>query len=500
VPGKPITQLQVKLYMSNRSKPNYTQASAAASAGFSERTARRIEQGLHTTVKQPRDYKTRQDPLNGLFETHLVPLLEKNPGLQPITLLDVLDEKVPGCFGQSHLRTLQRRVKRWRAKHGPEKEVIFQQRHIIGDMGISDYTQFKNVQIHIGGQPFNHKLYHFRLVYSGWTYVQIVFGGESFESLSCGLQNALWQCGGVPLQHRTDSLSAAFKNHSEKTLLTERYQKLCQHYSLRATRNNPGIAHENGAIEGPNGHFKRKIEQQLMLREKGSHFDSLKEYQQLIEQTVAKINRQCRTRFNEEKAHLKALPGRRTNDFVEQYARVSSSSTIAVKRVTYTVPSRLIGADLLVHIFDDHLQLFYGHEPTLRLKRLRTSGTHRLRSVDYRHVIHSLAKKPNAFKCSLIRDDLVPLGDFRLIWHKLIANGVTDDSCYYMVNLLLIAKNYDCEQALGRYVLGGLDSGVQHSIEACRTFFKPATITVPAVLTQQHDIKGYDCLMGGLHG
>ncbi|MFT5164294.1 MAG: hypothetical protein ACI9FJ_002895 [Alteromonadaceae bacterium] len=290
MPGKPITQLQVKLYMSNRNKSNHTQVSAAASAGFSERTARRVEQGAYTTAKQPRNYKTRKDPFNGLFEEHLVPLLEENPGLQPVTLLDVLDEKAPGCFGQSHLRTLQRRVKRWRAKYGPDKEVIFQQRHIIGDMGISDYTPFKNVQIYIDGQLFNHKLYHFRLVYSGWTYVQIVFGGESVESLSCGLQNALWQCGGVPQQHRTDSLSAAFKDHTEETLLTERYQNLCQYYGIRATRNNPGIAYENGAIEGPNGHFKRKMEQQMMLRG-GSHFDSLSEYQQLIEQTVAKINR-----------------------------------------------------------------------------------------------------------------------------------------------------------------------------------------------------------------
>ena len=121
------------------------------------------------------------------------------------------------------------------------------------------------------------------------------------------------------------------------------------------TRNNPGVAHENGAIEGANGHFKRKMEQQMMLRNGGSHFDSLAEYQQLIEQTVAKINRQCKTRFDEEKAHLQVLPTRRTNDFCEAFVSVTSSSTISVKRVTYTVPSRLIGVRLLVHIFDDHL-------------------------------------------------------------------------------------------------------------------------------------------------
>lgn len=499
MPGKPITQLQVKLFMSVRNHSNLTQVTAAAKAGFSERTARRIESGVHSTVKQPRAYKTRKDPFDGLFEEHLVPLLKLNPALQPITLLDVLDEKAPGCFGRSHLRTLQRRVKRWRAKYGPEQEVMFQQRHIPGDMGISDYTILKTVQISIAGDPFKHRLYHYRLVYSGWTYVQVVLGGESFESLSCGLQNALWLCGGVPEQHRTDSLSAAFNNHSEQQLLTERYRKLCQHYQLTATRNNPGVAHENGAIEGPNGHLKRKIEQQLLLRE-SSNFSSLEEYRQFIQQIVAKINRQCKTRFDEEKSHLHPLPSRRTNDFCEQYVSVTSSSTISVKRVTYTVPSRLIGVRLLVHILDDHLQLFYGHEPTLRLERLHVTGRHRLRSVDYRHVIHSLAKKPNAFKCSLIRDDLIPLGDFRLIWQKLIEDGVNDDNCHYMVNLLLIAKNYDCEQALGRYVLSELEKGRQLSIEQCRQFFEPTTVVVPMVLTQQHNIKDYDHLLGGLHG
>jgi hypothetical protein len=135
--GISITQQQVKLYMSHRK--NNSQVKSAAKAGISERSARRIESGAHQTQEQPRQYRTRQDPFNGLFEQHLVPLLEVNPQLQPITLLGVLEEKVPNQFDQSHLKTLQRRVKRWRAKEGPEQEVIFLQRHTPGDMGISDY-------------------------------------------------------------------------------------------------------------------------------------------------------------------------------------------------------------------------------------------------------------------------------------------------------------------------------------------------------------------------
>jgi len=497
MPGKSITQQQVKLYMSYHKKN--TQVKSAAKAGISERSARRIEKGEHQTQHQPRQYRTRKDPFNGLFEQHLVPLLKENPALQPITLLDVLAEKAPEQFDHSHLRTLQRRVKRWRAKEGPDQEVMFLQRHIPGDMGISDYTWMNKLKITLSGNEFKHKLYHYRLVHSGWTYVQVTLGGESFESLSSGLQNAFWRSGGVPINHRTDSLSAAFKNHSEKTLLTERYAKLCKHYGVNATRNNKGVAHENGAIESAHGHLKRKIDQQLMLR--GSRdFSNLADYEAFINLIVAKINRQCKTRFEAEKSHLQTLPSRRTNDFSELHVKVNSSSTITVKRVLYTVPSRLVGTALLIHIYDDRLALFYGHELTLTLPRLYAQGTARARCIDYRHVIHSLAKKPNAFRNSLLREDLIPCGDFTLIWQQLTLNGLSDLDCRYMVDLLVLADNYDCEQALGRYVLTALEGKNKVSIKQCRELFGCDNIEIPLLVSQQHSLSGYDCLIGGLHG
>jgi len=497
MPGTSITRQQVKLYMSYRK--NNSQVKSASKAGISERSARRIEKSEHQAQQQPRQYRTRKDPFNGLFEQHLIPLLKKNPALQPITLLDVLADKAPGQFDHSHLRTLQRRVKRWRAKEGPEQEVIFLQRHIPGDMGISDYTWMNKLSITLNGNEFKHKLYHYRLVYSGWTYVQVTLGGESFESLSSGLQNAFWRSGGVPMSHRTDSLSAAFKNHSEQTLLTERYARLCKHYAVNATRNNKGVAHENGAIESAHGHLKRKIDQQLILR--GSRdFNNLADYETFINLIVAKINRQCKTRFEEEKPHLQTLPSRRTNDFSELHVKVNSSSTITVKRVLYTVPSRLIGTALLVHIHDDRLALFYGHELTLTLPRLYAQGSNRVRCIDYRHVIHSLAKKPNAFRNSLLRDDLIPYGDFTLIWQQLTQSALSDSDCKYMVDLLVLADNYACEQALGRYVLSALEKGNRVTIKQCRELFGPENIEVPWLVSQQHSLTSYDCLIGGLHG
>jgi hypothetical protein len=313
------------------------------------------------------------------------------------------------------------------------------------------------------------------------------------------LQNAFWRSGGVPTTHRTDSLSAAFNNHAQEMLLTDRYEKLCSHYGVIATRNNKGIAHENGAIESPNRHLKHKIEQQLLLRH-SRDFATLAEYAAFVGLIVSKINRQCKTRFDEERPHLKPLPSRRTHDFSELYVKVTSSSTINVKRVIYTVPSRLIGSVLLVHIYDDRLALFLGHEPTLTLSRLRSQGNARSRKVDYRHIIHSLAKKPNAFKCSQLRDDIIPQGDLTLLWQQLTKEYVSDRDCRYMVDLLLLAHNNDCEYALGRYVLSAYESGSPVSIDQCRAFFETTAIKVPAIIAQQHSIKSYDSLMGGAHG
>ena len=495
--GKSITKHQVNLYMSYRQKHN--QVKAAAKAGISERSARRIESGQHAVSRQPRLYRTRKDPFNGAFEQHLVPLLEADPKLQPITLLDKLDTIMPGQFGQKHLRTLQRRVKKWLATEGPEQEVIFRQKYMPGFMGISDYTWMNKLEITLNGEHFKHKLFHYKLVYCGWTYVQVVLSGESFESLSTGLQNAFWRSGGVPQTHRTDSLSAAFNNHYEQETLTERYQKLCKHYSVVPTRNNKGVAHENGAIEVAHSHLKQKVDQQLRLR--GSRdFATMSEYQVFLDVIVAKINRQCKTRFDEERAHLTALPKRRTNDFSEQYVKVTSSSTISIKRVTYTVPSRLIGQRLLVHIYDTRLDVFLGHELTDTLPRVYAQGHQRSRAVDYKHVIHSLAKKPNAFKYSQLREDLIPDGDLSLLWQQLTQVHVSDDDCRYMVALLQLAHNYNCEQALGRYVLKNYEEGKRVSIDMCRKMFGESTVIIPEVVSQQHNISDYDALLGGLHG
>ena len=247
-----IQPYQIRVYMNARDL-GLSQADAASIAEFSERSGQRIEAGAHQPNRgRVRDWRTSADPLAGVWEEELEPMLRREPRLQPMTLFEHLQERYPGQYPQV-LRTVQRRVRTWKALYGEAPEVMFELRHEPGVMGISDFTELKGVSITLGGQPFEHLLYHYRLAYSGWSYAQVIQGGESFIALSEGLQNALFASGGAPQEHRTDSLSAAYRNTggAGRKPLTRLYDDLCHHYRLRPTRNNTGIAHENGAIESP---------------------------------------------------------------------------------------------------------------------------------------------------------------------------------------------------------------------------------------------------------
>ncbi len=125
-----------------------------------------------------------------------------------------------------------------------------------------------DLAVSIAGEPLSHRLYHFRLAFSGFAHAHVILGGESYVALAEGLQNALWALGGVPEQHRTDSLSAAFRNLDRKGQddLTQRYEALVAHCGMEPTRNNPGVAHENGAVESAHGHLKKAIADALLMR------------------------------------------------------------------------------------------------------------------------------------------------------------------------------------------------------------------------------------------
>ena len=225
---------------------------------------------------------------------------------------------------------------------------------------------------HDRGRPFDHRLYHFRLPFSGFEHAHVVLGGESFVALAEGLQNALWALGGVPEQHRSDSLSAAFCNldRDAQADLTRRYEELCTHYGMTPSRNNPGVAHENGSIESSHGHLKRALHDELLLR--GSRdFEDLAAYRRFVDELVGRRNARNRKRIEIERAALKPLPDRRTTDYEEARVLVTSSGGFILRRVFYSVPSRLIGHRLNVRLYDDRLECFLGSTRLLTLRRGR---------------------------------------------------------------------------------------------------------------------------------
>src|SRR5471032_1166295 len=246
--GTRITDRQVRLYMTNRK--SHTQETAAAKSGMSERTARRIEHNGKLPSQTPRRYwRSRPDPFADVWESEVVPLLRGVPKLKAITLLRKLQEDHPERFPDSMRRTLERHISQWRALEGPGKEVFFPQTYQPGVRGLSDFTHMEKLGVTIAGVAFGHMLYHFVLAFSRWEYASVVDTGESFQALAAGLQNALWQAGGCPSEHRSDSLSAAFKNLQEKDDFTVRYAALLGHYGMEGTRNNRGLGHEYGVVK-----------------------------------------------------------------------------------------------------------------------------------------------------------------------------------------------------------------------------------------------------------
>jgi hypothetical protein len=501
MPGNWITHEQKELYMTSRRRGK-TQAVSAVKAGISERSGRAIEQGKREDPRKKKRGRTRSDPLAAVWESELKPLLEQLPSLQPITLLEHLqahhlDEAGHPIYQDSVLRTLQRRVKLWRVTEGPKREVMFRQEHRPGRLGLSDFTQLKKVAVTIKGQPLSHRLYHFRLAFSHWSHMKVVLGGESYTALAEGLQEALWRLGGVPAEHRTDSLSAAFKNISrhESEDITKRYKDFCQHYGMKATRNNRGAGHENGSVESAHGHIKRRIRQALLLRG-CEEFDSLEAYQAFIDKVVCDHNRRNAKALSVERESLNPLPSRKTTDYTEVVARVSHSSTIDVRRVTYTVPSQLQGETLRIHLYNDRLLAFVGGREVCQLTRLYGQGMKRARQVDYRHVIHSLVKKPQAFRWSRLREELLPTSCYRDIWTYVDEHLEARQACRFIVGLLHLASEYDCEATLGARVLKDVSCLRLLPLSAYQSQFKQATPTCSDLRLQaQHALSEYDELI-----
>lgn len=489
MPGKRVTDQQVIKYKQYRQR--LSQEAAAAKVGISERTARRLERlDELPSQRAARTWRTRSDPLAAVWESEVLPMLRGAPDLTAVTVLEELQRRHPGDYANAVLRTLQRRVRRWRALEGPEREVFFAQRHEPGRLGLSDFTHAADLDVHIAGARFEHLLYQFALAYSGWRHVAVVLGGECFLDLSAGLQDALWELGGSPREHRTDSLSAAFRNLAEREDLTRRYEWLCAHYGMVPSRNNRGASHENGSIEARHGTLKHFIDQALLLR--GSReFDSLEAYRHFLAEVTARANGRIAKALTIERACLRPLPPRRTNEYEEVDARVTKFAVFTVRGVVYSAPSRLIGHRLKVRVYAERIEAMLGGACVLRAPR----SLRGMQIVDFRHVLPALKRKPGALVRWRMRDALFPRSEYRDTWRRLIERLPEARAARTMVGLLELAQT--AGEAVVARRLGEFDAaGELPDLEVLRAEFAPRIPVQPTVQVQLPPLAAYDQLVG----
>ncbi|WP_146158199.1 IS21 family transposase [Enhygromyxa salina] len=476
-----------------------TQETAAAAAGMSVRTARKWQRGSlpSQTEASPRDWRTRKDPFEGVWEAKIEPLLEADTGaeLEAKTLMQLLVDADPERFSIGQLRTMQRRVRDWRALRGPEKGVYFEQEHPPGKEAGLDFTSGNSLGVTVGGQPFMHLLFEFVLIASTWTWACVAFS-ESFEALVEGLQRALWTLGGVPRQLVLDKMSAATHDlqKGRGRGLNKRFGDVCDHLGFKKVRRiNVRKAHENGAVEVRHRRTKSLIRQALILR--GSKdFESAAEYECFVQRTLEHDhNRHIEGRLLEERAHLDPLPIQPVPTYTVETPKVRRWSTVRVRCRIYSVPSRLIGHQVEIRVYPNTIELRYRNELVEVFPRLRGELNHR---IDSRHVIASLVRKPGAFANYRFREELYPTLTFRRAYDALVAAHGDRADVEYVRILHLSAKTMeaDVEAALVRLLEA---RGGRFDYAAVEAQVRPRESELPVINIPSPTLEDYDALIGG---
>ena len=481
-----VTNRQVRKLMTLLNQ-EATLSTAAAKAGMDERTARKYRR----LGKLPSEVRRLQTGRHGRIRSRrcrdeVRAKLEATPGLQAQTLFADLQRRQPGRFQDGQLRTLQRRVKRWRALAGRPKEVFFEQRYEPGALGQSDFTYMTTLEIRIQGQPFDHLLYHFVLPYSNWEWGTVCFT-ESFESLSARLQTALWKLGGAPHAHRTDRLSAAVHQEIHPEVFTRRYQALLAHYRMDGRRIQASQPHENGDIEQRHHRIKEAVDQALLLR--GSRdFATRPTYEAFLEQMFETLNAWRRTRLQVELPHLRRLPQGRQDAWKRVDVRVTGGSLIRVAGNRYSVDSRLIGERVQVRVCADEFQVWYAQRHVETVPRLRGSGKHR---IQYRHIIDWLVRKPGAFEHYRYRDELFPTTQFRMAYDALRQTVTLARASHAYLQILHLAAQ-GSEAAVDTALGHLLRAGAVPTVAAVEAHLAPDTppvieVEIPAVALTAYD-------------
>ena len=474
---------------------------AAMKADMDRKTARKyVAAGkLPSELEQPRDWRTRPDP----FEAHWLEIeakLRETPAFEAKTLFELLQQQYPGRYEDGQLRTLQRHVKRWRAAHGPDREVVLAQQHRPGEAAQTDFTHATELAVTIAGQLFVHLLCVLVLPYSNWQWATVCLS-ESILALRKGVQRALFQLGRVPRYHQTDGSTAAThkipEGQAEHVEGTQRpfnteYVALMRHLGMTPRLIELGEKEQNGDVEASNGAIKRRLEQALLVR--GSRdFESVDAWQAFIDETLRKANANRGRRDAEDLAAMRELDVAKLPEYVEEDVQVSEWSTVRVKHCAYSVPSRLIGEWVRVRIFEDRLEVRFADELQLACERLRGRGLHR---IDYRHVIWSLVRKPGGFARYVYREEMFPSLVFRVAYDAIqAAQPGTRGDLEYLRILHLAASTMEADVAAALAQLQ--TAGTPITVDAVKALAAPAAeVAVPTLAAMTVDLTEYDALLG----
>ena len=472
------------------------QEAAAAVAGMSERSARKWQRGSLPSERKPeRTWRTRPDPFGAAWESDVVPLLKADGKgvLQAHTILRELQSRHPDTFVDGQVRTLQRRMRDWRAAYGPEKEVFFQQEHVPGREGAFDFTHGTELGVTVGGKVLAHLLFQMVFSFSKWVYACVAFG-ETFEAMVAGLQEGLWRAGGVPAQLRHDNLSAATHElkRSGGRALNARFQAVVEHYDTQSSRINPGESNENGVVEKRNHLTKTLLDQQLVLR--GSReFVSVEAYERFVAEAIEQHhNCHVMDKLAVERQHLKPLPSCRIPEYTTYKPKVTKWSTVLVAKRPYSVPSRLMGHWVEARQYPDVVEVWHLGKCVESMPRVREENGS---CINYRHIIWSLVRKPGAFAHYRYREALFPTLTFRRAYDDLRARTQRADVEYVRI-LHLAASTMETEVEVALEEL--LHKGEAFDYAAVQKIAQPRPPTVPAVNIPAVDLAVYDQLLGGM--
>jgi transposase len=448
---------------------------------------------MPSELKTQRTWRTRSDPFEGDW-AEIAERLTDAPELEAKALFEDLCERFPGRYQEGQLRTFQRRVKQWRAMHGPDKEIFFEQEHRPGEAMQTDFTSMKELGVTICGEPFPHLLCHQVLPYSNWEWGTVV-RSESTMALKRGVQSAVFELGRVPEYHQTDNSSGAtHRLGSGKREFNDKYQALMDHLGMKPRTTAVGEKEQNGDIEAMHRAFKRRVEQHLLLR--GSRdFESVEAWEEWMQTIAKKANVSRSKRLTEELAVMRVLDVHRLAEYEEEDVRVKQGSTIRVKNNTYSVPSRLKDEKVKVRVYDDRVVVYYGGIRQMTVERLLGEGGHR---INYRHIIWSLVRQPGAFERYRYREDLFPTPVFREAYDKLadkLASTRKADIEYLRV-LHLAASTMECEVEVALRLL--LSDRVVPLADRVKELVIRERPEIPDVKPMAPDLGEYDSLLAEL--